>query len=46
MVLDPGSEIRDPEKNLPRILDPGSKRHRIQDPESGSATLVCNKVHI
>jgi hypothetical protein len=38
-IRDPGSEIRDPEsgKNLFRI--PGSKRHRIPDPESGSATL-------
>jgi hypothetical protein len=32
---DPGSEIRDPEKNLFRIPDPdpGSKRHRIPDPD-------------
>ncbi len=30
-----GSEIRDPEKNLFRIPDPGlgSKRRRIPDPE-------------
>jgi hypothetical protein len=26
-------------KNLFRILDPGSKRHRIPDPGSGSTTL-------
>ncbi len=30
-VWDPGSENRDPEKNLFRI--PGSKRHRIPDPD-------------
>ncbi len=30
-VWDPGSEIRDPEKNLFRIQ--GSKRHRIPDPD-------------
>jgi hypothetical protein len=40
-IRDPGSEIRDPEKSIP---DPesriqGSKRHRIQDHGSGSATL-------
>jgi hypothetical protein len=42
-----GSEIRDPEKNLFRIPDPGSrgsKRHRIPDPGSGSATLD-SRVH-
>ncbi len=32
---DPGSEIRDPEKNLFRIPDPGVKRA----PDPGSATL-------
>jgi hypothetical protein len=42
LVWDPGSEIPDPEKPIP---DPGSriqgsKRHRIPDPGSGSATLV------
>jgi hypothetical protein len=33
-IRDPGSEIRDPEKNLFRIPDPGpgSKSHRIPDP--------------
>jgi hypothetical protein len=39
-VWDPGSEIReirDPEKNLFRIPDPGVKK--AQDP--GSATLLC-----
>jgi hypothetical protein len=40
-VWDLGSEIWDlgSEKNLFRIL--GSKRHRIQDPGSGSATLLA-----
>jgi hypothetical protein len=35
MGLDSGSEIRDQEKNLFRIPDPGpgSKRHRIPDPD-------------
>jgi hypothetical protein len=27
-----GSEIREPEKNLFQIPDPGAKRHRIPDP--------------
>jgi hypothetical protein len=36
-VWDPGSEIRDPGKNLFRIPDPGVKR--APDPGSGSATL-------
>jgi hypothetical protein len=34
---DPGSEIRDPEKNPFRIPDPGVKK--ASDPGSGSATL-------
>jgi hypothetical protein len=36
-----GEGIRDLEKNLSRILDPGPgvKRHGILDPGSGSATL-------
>jgi hypothetical protein len=45
-VWDPGSEIRDPisgirdpEKNLFRIPDPGVKK--APDPGSGSATLVA-----
>ncbi len=38
-VWDPGSEIRDPEKNLFRIPDPGVKKA----PDPGSATL--HKVH-
>ncbi len=37
-VWDPGSEIRDPEKNLFRIPDPGVKK--APDPESGSGTLT------
>jgi hypothetical protein len=37
-VWDPGSEIRDPEKNLSRIPDPGVKK--ATDLGSGSATLV------
>jgi hypothetical protein len=36
---DPGSEIRDPEKTHSGTRIPGSKRHRIPDPGSGSATL-------
>ncbi len=36
-VWDPGSEIRDVEKNLFLILDPGVKK--VPDPRSGSATL-------
>ncbi len=36
-VWDSGSEIRDPEKNLFRIPDPGVKKE--PDPGSGSATL-------
>jgi hypothetical protein len=35
----PGSGIRDPEKTYSGSGIPGSKRHRIQDPGSGSATL-------
>ncbi len=38
-VRDPGSEIRDPEKNLFRIPDPGVKK--APDPGSGSATLTA-----
>ncbi len=37
-VWDPGSEIRDPEKNLFRIPDPGVKK--APGPGSGSATLA------
>jgi hypothetical protein len=37
-VWDPRSEIRDPEKNLFRIPDPGVKK--ASDPGSGSATLL------
>jgi hypothetical protein len=36
-IMDPGSEIRDSEKNLFRIPDPGVKK--APDPGSGSATL-------
>jgi hypothetical protein len=39
-VWDPGSEIRDPEKIYSGYRIQGSKRHRIPDPGSGSATLV------
>jgi hypothetical protein len=50
-IRDPRSGIRDPEKNLFRIPDPGpvSKRHRIPDPGSGSATLlvvVCDRTDL
>jgi hypothetical protein len=38
-VWDPGSEIRDPEKTYSGSRIQGSKRHRIPDPGSGSATL-------
>ncbi len=38
-VWDPGSEIRDPEKTYSGSWIQGSKRHRIPDPVSGSATL-------
>jgi hypothetical protein len=38
MVL--GSGIRDPEKTHSGSRIQGSKRHRIPDPGSGSATLV------
>jgi hypothetical protein len=37
-VWDPGSEIRDPEKTYSGSRIQGSKRHRIPDPGSGSAT--------
>jgi hypothetical protein len=37
-IWDPGSEIRDPEKNLFRIPDPGVKK--APNPGSGSATLT------
>jgi hypothetical protein len=40
-VWDPGSEIRDREKNLFRIPDPGVKK--APDPGSGSATLPDGK---
>jgi hypothetical protein len=36
MVWDPGSEIRDPEKNLLRIPDPGSGIKKAPDPGSGT----------
>jgi hypothetical protein len=39
-VWDPGSEIRDPEKTYSGSRIQGSKRHRIPDPGSGSATLL------
>jgi hypothetical protein len=38
-VWDPGSEIRDPGKTYSGSRIQGSKRHRIPDPGSGSATL-------
>jgi hypothetical protein len=38
-VWDPGSEIRDPEKTYSGSRIQRSKRHRILDPGSGSATL-------
>jgi hypothetical protein len=37
-IRDPGSEIRDPEKNSSRIPDPWGKK--APDPGSGSATLA------
>ncbi len=39
-IRDPGSEIRDPEKTYSGSRIQGSKRHRIPDPGSGSATLL------
>jgi hypothetical protein len=39
-VWDPGSEIRDPEKTYSGSRIQGSKRHRVPDPGSGSATLM------
>jgi len=39
-VWDPGSEIRDPEKTYSGSRIQRSKRHRIPDPGSGSATLL------
>ncbi len=39
-VWDPGSEIGDPEKTYSGSRIQGSKRHRIPDPRSRSATLV------
>ncbi len=42
-VWDPGSEFRDPEKTYSGSQIQGSKRHRIPDHGSGSATLsLCN----
>ncbi len=38
-ILDPRSGIRDPEKTYSGSRIQGSKRHRIPDPGSGSATL-------
>jgi hypothetical protein len=38
-VWDPGSEIRDPEETYSGSRIQGSKRHRIPDPGSESATL-------
>ncbi len=38
-IWDLGSEIRDPEKTYSGSRIQGSKRHRIPDPGSGSATL-------
>ncbi len=43
-IWDPGSEIRDPEKKLFRIPDPGVKK--APDPGSGSATLVTTRLRI
>jgi hypothetical protein len=52
-VWDPGSGIRDPGSGIRKksIPDPGariqgSKRHRIPDPGSGSATLVFRENQI
>jgi hypothetical protein len=39
-IWDPGSEIRDPDKTYSGSRIQGSKRHRIPDPRSGSATLI------
>jgi hypothetical protein len=39
-IRDPGSEIRDPKKTYSGSRIQGSKRHRIPDPGSGSATLI------
>jgi hypothetical protein len=38
-IRDPRSGIRDPEKNLFRIPDPGVKKAPVPDPGSGSPTL-------
>jgi hypothetical protein len=38
-ACDPGSTIWDPEKTYSGSRIQGSKRHRIPDPGSGSATL-------
>jgi hypothetical protein len=35
-----GSGIRDPEKNLFRIPDPGSRVKKAPDPGTGSVTLL------
>ncbi len=40
LVWDPGSEIQDPEKTYSGSRIQESNRHRIPDPESGSATLL------
>ncbi len=45
-VWDPGSEIRDPEKTYSGSRIQGSKRHRIPDPGSGSATLLKGQSHL
>ncbi len=39
-----GSEIRDPEKTYSGSRIQGSKRHRIPDPRSGSASLGISKL--
>ncbi len=46
-IWDLGSEIRDPKLGIRKkpTPDPGSNRHRIPDPDSGSATLPPTSVH-
>jgi hypothetical protein len=39
-----GSKILDPEKTYSGSRIQGSKRHRIPDPRSGSATLIYTRV--
>jgi hypothetical protein len=45
-LFTPGSEIRDPEKTHSGSRIQGSKRHRIPDPGSGSATLLTSALTI